>query len=170
MQQQIAAQHIQADHQRRFEHARERREPRSQAYAALISQTQSVGTLLSAMDRSGNYTQDDVSPVLEEIVKLLRCRARVMVEGPVDVADSTEDLINMITACRDRLLVLASIPGAPPELQATPRQELIETCGDELGTLAEALETFVEAARQALDADGVTPVHSVLPATQAGSP
>lgn len=169
VQKQIIAQHVQADHQRRFEHARERREPRSQAYAELIAQTQVVGTLVSAMNRSQSYTTDDVHAALEEIIKVLRARARVMVEGPVDVADSTEDLIETITDCRDRLMALASIPGAPPEVQEIPREELIEVCEDGLGTLAEALEQFVEAARQALDADGVTQAESVPRASQAGA-
>ncbi|MBZ3908863.1 hypothetical protein [Streptomyces griseiscabiei] len=170
MQQQIVAQFIQADHQRRFEHTRERREPRSQAYAELIAQTQSVGTLISSMHHSQSYTQDDVRAALEEIIKVLRARARVMVEGPGDVADSTEDIVGTITACRHRLMALASIPGAPPELQAMPREELIEQCGDGLGTLEEALETFVEAARQALDADGVNHhSDSLLRAVQASA-
>ena len=82
VQQQIVAQFIQADHQRRFEHTRERREPRSQAYAELIAQTQSVGALITAMHHSQSYTQDDVRAALEEIIKVLRARARVMVEGP----------------------------------------------------------------------------------------
>ncbi|MFD3486602.1 hypothetical protein [Streptomyces sp. NPDC058665] len=55
--QQIIAQHIQADHQRRFEHTRERRESRSQAYTELIAQTRTVGTLISAMNRFQRYIQ-----------------------------------------------------------------------------------------------------------------
>ncbi|MEU5958756.1 hypothetical protein [Streptomyces sp. NPDC047525] len=156
VQQQIIAQHIQADHQRLFEHARERREPRSQAYAELVTQTQTVGNLISSMNSSGDYTPEKVRAALEEITKTLRARARVMVEGPLEVAVSTEYLIETMCDFSDRLRSLASMPGGPPELQAIPREALIEQCSEELNSLAEGLEAFVEAARQALDADGVT--------------
>ncbi|MET8831710.1 hypothetical protein ABZX40_38410 [Streptomyces sp. NPDC004610] len=160
VQQQIVAQHIQADHQRRFEHARERREPRSQAYADFIAQTQSVGTLVSTMSQARSYTRDEVQTMLEESSKVLRVRARVMIEGPIEVSDSTEAIVEAIMECRDQLRALASLPRASPKLRAMPREELIEQCDDGLGTLSEALEIFVEAARRALDADGVSQASS----------
>ncbi|MGW0836585.1 hypothetical protein [Streptomyces prunicolor] len=153
-QQQIIAQHIQADQQRRFEHARDRREPRSQAYADLIAQTQKIGTLVNEMNGAETYATDDVHNVMEETTKLLRCRARVAVEGPVKVADTTEGVIEAVTDCRDALMALASLPGAPPELQATSRPELIELCRDGVESLAESLTVFVDEAREALDDNG----------------
>ncbi|MFI0772799.1 hypothetical protein ACH4TQ_49400 [Streptomyces sp. NPDC021218] len=116
-QEQIIAQHLQAAQQRIFEYVRDRREPRSQAYTDLIAQTQAVGTRISEMNRSEAYTDDGVHRILEEISTLLRSRARVMVEGPEVVADSTDDLIEAVMECQDALMALASIPGAPPEMR-----------------------------------------------------
>ncbi|MEU9785564.1 hypothetical protein AB0H92_32175 [Streptomyces phaeochromogenes] len=142
------------DQQRRFEHARDRREPRSQAYADLIAQTQRLGTLINVMNGAETYATDDVHKVMEETTKLLRCRARVAVEGPINVADRTEGVIEAATDCRDALMALASLRGAPPELQATSRPELIELCRDGVESLAESLTVFVDEAREALDDNG----------------
>ncbi|MFI1212411.1 hypothetical protein ACH4UV_32965 [Streptomyces sp. NPDC020802] len=154
MQRQIEAQHIQADRQRRFEHSRDRREPRSQAYADLVAQTQHVGTLISVMNQTEEYTTASVHEASEQITKLLRCRARVVVEGPVVVAKSTEDLVEAIVECREVLATLTSLPGAPPELQGLSRTQLTELCRQGLESIAECLATFVEEARQALDDNG----------------
>lgn len=153
-QQQIVSQHLQADQQRSFEHARDRREPRSQAYAELIAQTQAVGTRVSEMNRSETYTEDSVHRVMQEIGKLLRCRARVMIEGPATVADSTDDLVDPVMECQDALMILASIPGTPLDTRNKPRAELIEVCGESLTSLGEALGVFVQEAREALDNNG----------------
>jgi hypothetical protein len=152
--QQIVAHHMQAENQRRFEHERDRREPRSQAYSDLIAQTQAVGTRVTEMNRSEAYAADKVRQVMEEISQFLRCRARVMVEGPASVADATEDLVQAVSECQDVLMALASIPGTPLELRDTPRELLIGQCREVLEPLAEALGSFVEAARESLENTG----------------
>ncbi|MFF4484531.1 hypothetical protein ACFY1A_47320 [Streptomyces sp. NPDC001520] len=154
-QEQIIAQHLQAAQQRIFEYVRDRREPRSQAYTDLIAQTQAVGTRISEMNRSEAYTDDGVHRILEEISTLLRSRARVMVEGPEVVADSTDDLIEAVMECQDALMALASIPGAPPEMRDKSHTELIELCRASLESYGEALGGFVEAAREALNDQGI---------------
>lgn len=151
---QIFAQYLQADQQRHFEHARDRREPRSQAYTDLIAQTQAIGTRISEMNRSETYTEDGAHGILEEIGKLLRSRARVMVEGPEAVADSTDDLVEAVLECQDALMALASIPGVPPEMRDKSRMELVELCRASLEASGEALSGFVEAAREALEDTG----------------
>ncbi|WP_330301839.1 MULTISPECIES: hypothetical protein [unclassified Streptomyces] len=153
-QQQIVAQHMQADQQRRFEHARDRREPRGQAYADLIAQTQKAGTLINVMNQVETYTTDSVREAMEQVTKLLRCRARVAVEGPVAVAGSAEDLADAATYCRDVLTALASLPGTPPEMQELSRTELVERCREGVEALAASLVVFVDDAREALDDNG----------------
>ncbi|WP_406117899.1 hypothetical protein [Streptomyces sp. NBC_00989] len=76
------------------------------------------------------------------------------VEGFVKVADTTEGVIEAATDCRDVLMALASLPGAPPELQATSRPELIELCRGGVESLAESLTVFVDEAREPLDDNG----------------
>ncbi|WP_232656060.1 hypothetical protein [Streptomyces guryensis] len=145
---------MQADQQRRFEHARDRREPRSQAYADLIAQTQKVGTLINVMNRAEVYTTDGVREVMEQVTQLLRCRARVSVEGPIAVADSTEDLVEAASDCRDVLAALVSLPGTSLEMQAMSRAELVGRCREGVESLAASLSVFVGEAREALDDNG----------------
>lgn len=154
--QQIAAQHVQADHQRRFEHARDRREPRSRAYADLIAQTQTFGTLVKEMNRSESYTEEGVRQLMEETGKLLRCRARVMVEGPTKVADGTVDLVDVVMECQEALMALVALPGPGPDVRDLPRADLIEQCHEDLESLGGALSSFVEEAREALDDNGAS--------------
>ncbi|MFI6857906.1 hypothetical protein [Streptomyces sp. NPDC050416] len=77
-----------------------------------------------------------------------------MVEGPVSVADATEDLVQAVSECQDVMMALAAIPGAPLKLRDTPREQLIEQCREVLEPLAEALASFVEAARESLESTG----------------
>ncbi|MGW3038378.1 hypothetical protein ACWDCB_45250 [Streptomyces sp. NPDC001178] len=85
---------------------------------------------------------------------LLRCRAHVAAEGPIAVADSTEDLVEAASDCRDVLTALASLPGASPETQAMSRAELVELCRQGAESLAASLAVFVGEAREALDDNG----------------
>lgn len=154
VQQQVTAQLFQMAQQQRFEHVRDRRDPRSQAYADLIAQTQAVGHLINVATRSETYTVEGARDVIEETATLLRYRARVAVEGPGHVAEATDAVCEAATGCRNALTALAGLPGAPPELQVRSRDELIAHCGEHLETLDEALGDFIEVARQALDDDG----------------
>ncbi|MCI3276970.1 hypothetical protein [Streptomyces cylindrosporus] len=152
--QQIVAQHMHADQQRRFEHARDRREPRSQAYADLIAQTQKVGALINVMNRAEVYPADGVHEVMEQVTQLLRCFARVAVEGPISVVDSAGYVGEAASGCRDVVAALVSLPGASPELQAMSRAELVERCREDVESLAANLAVFVSEAREALDDNG----------------
>lgn len=153
--QQTAAQRLQADQQRHFEQARARRETRSQAYADLIALTQAVGTRVLEMNRSASYTEDNVRRVLEPFGELLSRSARVQVEGPVALTDSTDAIVKAVVACRKTLMALAALPGAPPELKDEHRTTLTQRCHADLKALGGALDVFVEEARSALGNDDV---------------
>lgn len=145
-----SAQERQIHRQIRFEHLRDRREPRSRAYAEVVAQTQVLGRRLdecNERDREANLVLDDVP---QEIRKLADLCARVAVEGPASIADQAQTLLvqarEAYSAASDLLAVA--------EGQIEEQEELLLMSRDGTEALDTELGRFMELARHALDDDG----------------
>lgn len=127
---QLVAQEKEATRQRRFESVRERREPRSQAYAAFLDMGHQVQDLLRKIDETAT-----LSARMRELHTL---GARVAVTGPEAVADAADEVVSSFASW-----LLAN---------AVKRV----TVGDAMRVEA-SLKDFAEAARAALEDDGNEP-------------
>ncbi|WP_432101017.1 hypothetical protein [Streptomyces sp. WAC 04229] len=128
---QIKSSESQAERQRRFESLRERREPRSQAYADLLDVAQEVLDLLRAKSRDELYGRiDDLNNSVR------KQRAVVALAGPESVARAAAVLAQSVVELRNNLLHMH-----PKALSGFSSVEV-------------ALESFTRAARAALEDDG----------------
>ncbi|MER5666677.1 hypothetical protein [Streptomyces mirabilis] len=131
---QSKAQETEAARQRRFESLRERREPRSKAYADLLDGGQEV------LDLSRSSWQSELVDRIESVnASVRKRRATVAIVGPKNVAQAAADLARAVAAFRNAALHLR------PE---TPRS---------VSDVEVALELFTRAARAALEDDGDGP-------------
>lgn len=128
---QLKSQESEAERQRRFESLRERREPRSQAYAELLDAAQEVLDLFRAASREEAYAR------VEELNNSVRKRrAVVALAGPENVAVAAADLAGMVAQLRNG--IVHQHPEVPRMLMAVQG----------------ALEKFTNEARAALEDDG----------------
>jgi hypothetical protein len=128
---QLKSQESQAERQRRFESLRERREPRSQAYADLVDVVQEVLDLFRAVSREEAYAR------IDELNNLTRKRrAVVALAGPENVAQAATELSRTVSTLRNVIMHQG------PQEQRT------------LLAVRDALEAFTNVARAALEDDG----------------
>ncbi|MEU6002663.1 hypothetical protein ABZ837_33230 [Streptomyces sp. NPDC047197] len=144
------AQERRAHRQIRFEHLRDRREPRSRAYAEVVAQIQRMGRRLDQVNERDRARDLDLDGFPQEIDKLADLCARVAVEGPAPIADQAQ-----------RILVLTRMAfSAASDLLTVPVDEIDEheedlwRSRDAAGDLNAELGRFLELARLALDDAG----------------
>lgn len=89
---QLEAQQTQAQQQMRSDHLRERRDSRSTTYIKFVAQAELVQ---EAVIRTG--TRTNMSPMLVELQELGKCRARVAIEGPAEVAARAAEVYRVVS-------------------------------------------------------------------------
>ena len=127
---QLEHQESEAARQRRFEGLRERREPRSKAYADLLDAGQEILDLLRSFS-----SMEDMAERIDNLYATARKRrAAVAVVGPEHAARAASDLIRTVAVMRNEVIHLR-------RFHAISDVEI-------------ALELFTRAARIALEDDG----------------
>ncbi|MFF8918591.1 hypothetical protein ACF08M_36125 [Streptomyces sp. NPDC015032] len=150
---QIATQETQSRRQLRFNHLSERREPRSVAYVALISQAQAAQRKYSTLAPQVLISQDSATAELAdgletENVKMQELAARVSIEGPASIVEPARKLKEAVGKCSFFCLVMhmenseLKRSGTAPAIAA---QNAIE--------LSQMIDLFTHASRLSLDED-----------------
>nr|WSW71010.1 hypothetical protein OG461_35185 [Streptomyces sp. NBC_00995] len=125
------AQETEAARQRRFESLRERREPRSQAYADLVDVVQELLDLFRAV------SQEEAHARIDELNDSARKRrAVVALAGPENVARAAAELSRTVATLRNRVL----------HQDSQARRTVL--------AVQDSLEAFTDVARAALEDDG----------------
>ncbi|XVS66047.1 hypothetical protein ACQPYE_08340 [Actinosynnema sp. CA-299493] len=148
---QVAMQETNLRRQLRFDHLRERREPRSKAYSEFIAQTHQ---LLREFDEiNGMPPTVLMSTVLVDLKVEMRtlygCGSRVAVEGPQSVVASANSVVRQTNACYQEVRVLV----ANADTWTQDDDWKADSSRKASGLLARGVDDFVEAARRALDDD-----------------
>ncbi|MFE9865854.1 hypothetical protein ACFYPZ_24470 [Streptomyces sp. NPDC005506] len=131
---QVASQETEAARQRRFEGLRERREPRAKAYADFTTGGQRVVDLLL------RGHEDLYGALTTELHALSKLRATVTIWGPESVALAAAEVL-VASASVSARIARESPPG--------PMQFIMSS------DVAGPLNGFIEAARAALEDDGI---------------
>ncbi|WP_432043775.1 hypothetical protein [Streptomyces cadmiisoli] len=127
---QLKHQESEAARQRRFESLRERREPRSKAYAELLDAGQEVLDLLRS-----SASMDDMAERIDDLyVTVRKRRAAVAIVGPELVAIAATGIAVAVGQMRNEVMHLRAFKT--------------------ISGVEHALETFTRAARTALEDEG----------------
>ncbi|WP_148081808.1 hypothetical protein [Streptomyces botrytidirepellens] len=149
-QHQAAAQDAQARRQLRAEHVRERRGPRSKAYADFVAQARVIERAL------GRYQDShilEMGQFNQEVDKLDYLGVQVLLEGPPSVIRPSQDLISCAHRCMRplRVSIAALHEFGDESSEYAAAKSAVGDVGFEL--IAE-VKDFAEAARRVLDDDG----------------
>ncbi|MGW6267849.1 hypothetical protein [Streptomyces sp. NPDC055060] len=152
------AQERQSRHQIRFEHLRDRREPRSRAYAEVVAQVQKMGRQLDVVHDRERPDGRGFDGFPQELTRLADLCARVAVEGPAPISDHAQRLLvqarDAFGAASDLLTVAqAAAAREAGEADAVHEAELWLSREATMALNTE-LSRFMELAREALDDDG----------------
>lgn len=149
-----ASQERQSNRQLRFEHLRERREPRSKAYADVVAHVQRMGRRLDAFNHSRSFPDErpEEYPDPEELDTLADLCARVAVEGPAEVAEQ----VALLLACAREACEAAAVVDVSYAFRNDDQEDRVERSLSVTAALSEALGRFMAHARLALDDDGST--------------
>lgn len=145
-----AAQESQIHRQIRFEHLRDRRDPRSRAYAEVVAQTQVLGRRLDECNERDRAPGQNLDGFPQEVRKLADLCARVAVEGPAIVAAQAQALL---VQTREAYSVASDLL-AVAEGGIEEYEESLRLSRDATETLDTELGRFIDLARHALDDDG----------------
>ncbi|MGW7083591.1 hypothetical protein ACWGH2_08840 [Streptomyces sp. NPDC054871] len=148
----------QSRRQIRFEHLRDRREPRSRAYAEVVAQVQKMGRLLDTVHDQERPDGRGFDGFPQELARLADLCARVAVEGPAPIADSAQRILvqaRVAFGAASDLLTAAETADANGE-DGTDTVHEAELWRSRETTMAlhTELSRFMELAREALDDHG----------------
>jgi hypothetical protein len=148
------AQERQSQRQTRFEHLRDRREPRSRAYAEVVAQVQKMGRQLDKVNERDRPVDGvpDLDDFPQELNKLADLCARAAVEGPAPIADHAQQILEQARGAFRAASDLLTVTVTVDEIAAHEEELWVSRYATE--DLNKELGRFMELARQSLDDDG----------------
>ncbi|MFE6158163.1 hypothetical protein ACFQ7F_04500 [Streptomyces sp. NPDC056486] len=140
----------QSHRQIRFEHLRERREPRSRAYAEVVAQVQKMGRQLDKVEEPDRTRDQSLDGFPQELSRLADLCARVAVEGPASIADQAQRILEQ---ARDAFSAASGLLEVAADEIDEHEEELWRSRYATMDLNTE-LGRFMDLARRALDDDG----------------
>jgi hypothetical protein len=153
-QRQVEAQERQSHRQLRFEHLRDRREPRSKTYGDFLAQARAVHRTALGIESGHHRSVDDPEPpstddLRREFFKLDELVARVQVEGPHSMVQPAREVVDAAYRLVEPLHDLTQTWNNDERTRRA-----VNNLTHALEGYRTAIDSFAEAARLALDDDG----------------